>query len=310
MLPNFDLGLAAELDVQIGNGNGNGDTASRVAFMKNLPRVLKVPFCMSPPFAGTFALCIGEGPQQGRRWTVRRMTASAAYPLGAVLPSNTTGTISANQAGVGAASAIVLTVPAVAGQVNQVSSFTVSGSGATAGSTIVITLAGVQGGTQSFDYVVPAGAGAAAPTLELNFNPPLQASGANVAIVLTVPSFGAGNLSSAAELEAQTVISTGALNMYLMAESNALGGNFSPSNVSATQLLWQWGAVPTGDTVLPILETWGDDEVTLFYPENAIFVVNTAAAISIAGQLQVIDEPAYADYSPGMASDTLVQLTS
>src|SRR5215468_9022380 len=152
MLPSFpDFGVAAELDIQIGNDNDSKEIADREARrQRNLPRILKIPFSVNVPVANVgIPQCIGEGPQQGRRWTIRRFVASLSQAVGATLPSSSTGTVSANQSGTGAASAIVLTVPAVAGQVNQVSSFTVSGTGATAGSTIVITLAGIQGGTQS-----------------------------------------------------------------------------------------------------------------------------------------------------------------
>lgn len=151
------------------------------------------------PVPGTLLVDLGNAPS-GLQWEVEQVDVFANDPF---MQAAGTTLVQGNQAGTGAASAITLTVPAQAGKTNQVSGFTVSGTGATAGSTIVITLAGVQGGTQSFDYVVPAGAAVAAPTLEVTFNPPLVASGPNVAIVLTVPSFGAGNLQSAAELEAQ-----------------------------------------------------------------------------------------------------------
>jgi len=158
---------------------------------------VQVPVSIS----GSLAIDLGQVPG-GLQWEVGQVDVFANDPF---TQAAGTTTVQANQQGTGAASAIVLTVPAQGGKTNQVSGFQVTGTGATAGSTIVITLTGVQGGTQSFDYVVPAGAAAAAPTLEVTFNPPLVASGLNTAIVLTVPSFGAGNLNSAADLDAQVV---------------------------------------------------------------------------------------------------------
>ena len=164
-------------------------------------RVLYNNVQVPSPVPGTLAVDMGNVPA-GLQWEVEQVDVFANDPFTQVAG---TTTVSANQQGTGAASAIVLTVPAQAGKTNQVSGFQVTGGGATAASVITVTLAGVQGGTQTFDIAVPAGAAAGITPLEVTFNPPLVASGPNTAIVLTVPSFGAGNTNSAAELDAQVV---------------------------------------------------------------------------------------------------------
>lgn len=98
-----------------------------------------------------------------------------------------------------AAAANNQTLPGVAGRTTYISGFHVSGLGATAGSAIKITVTGLLGGvTLTFDYVVPAGVTTAAPTLIVDFDVPIPASGPNTAIVVNVPSFGAGNTSASA----------------------------------------------------------------------------------------------------------------
>jgi hypothetical protein len=150
---------------------------------------------------GNLAIDLGQVPG-GLQWEVEQVDVFANDPF---TQAAGTATVQANQQGTAAAAPITLTVPAQAGKTNQVSGFQVTGDGATAGSIIVVTLSGVQGGTQSFDLTIPAGAGVPITPLIVTFNPPLVASGPNTAIVLTVPSFGAGNTNAAAELDAQVV---------------------------------------------------------------------------------------------------------
>ena len=96
-----------------------------------------------------------------------------------------------------AAAANNQTLAAATGKRTYISGFTVTGTGATAASTIAITVTGV-GVTFTYHYVVPAGAGVAAPTLIVEFSRPIPASADNTAIVVAVPSFGAGNLAASA----------------------------------------------------------------------------------------------------------------
>jgi hypothetical protein len=100
----------------------------------------------------------------------------------------------------GAASAITPTIAAVAAKTGYVTGFSVDGLGATAGSVIEVTLTGLLGGTRRYKLTIPAGATVAITRLVVEFARPIPASAVNTAIVLTVPSFGAGNTSSVAEI--------------------------------------------------------------------------------------------------------------
>lgn len=94
-----------------------------------------------------------------------------------------------------------------AGVTTYVTGFEITGDGATAGSIIAVTLTGMIGGTKTYFITVPAGAGVAITPLIVTFPPPgLPASGANTAITLNVPSFGAGNTNAAASIEGYSTV--------------------------------------------------------------------------------------------------------
>jgi hypothetical protein len=107
-------------------------------------------------------------------------------------------TVSANSL---VAGATTVTIPAIAGRTAYVTGFQVTGGGATGASVITITLAGVIGGTITYFLAIPAGAAVGVTPLEVVFTPPLAASGPGVAIVLTVPTFGAGNTNAATSIQ-------------------------------------------------------------------------------------------------------------
>lgn len=96
------------------------------------------------------------------------------------------------------AGAINITLPAVAGKTNYLTGFEVTGGGATAGSIIDVVVGGIGGANLHYAFAVPTGATLGAAPLIVTFATPLQASAPNTAIVLAVPSFGAGNTESAA----------------------------------------------------------------------------------------------------------------
>lgn len=100
------------------------------------------------------------------------------------------------QATTGAAAPITATLAAVAGKRTFLSGFAVDGLGATAGSVIEVTITGVLGGTMRRKVTIPAGVGVAITPLYVEFNRPIPASADNTAIVVNVPSFGAGNTSA------------------------------------------------------------------------------------------------------------------
>lgn len=97
---------------------------------------------------------------------------------------------------VGAAAQITATLPAVANQTTYLSGFYVDGLGATAGSVIEVTVSGCLGGSFTRKVTIPAGATVAITPLQMDFTSPIPGSAANTAIVVTVPSFGAGNTNA------------------------------------------------------------------------------------------------------------------
>lgn len=97
-----------------------------------------------------------------------------------------------------AAAANNQTLPAAADEYTFLAGFQITGGGATAASVIAVTVTGVQGGTLNYAIPVPAGATLGISPLVVNFDPPLRSSAKNTAIVVNVPSFGAGNTNSSA----------------------------------------------------------------------------------------------------------------
>lgn len=100
------------------------------------------------------------------------------------------------EANTGAASAITATLAASVGLTTYINGFAVDGLGATAGSVIEVTVTGVLGGTLRYKMTIPAGATVAVTRLFAEFERPIPASAVNTAIVVNVPSFGAGNTSA------------------------------------------------------------------------------------------------------------------
>ncbi len=97
----------------------------------------------------------------------------------------------------GAASALTATLAGVASKTTCIAGFIVTGAGATGASVITITVTGTISGTLSFALVIPAGATTSITPLIVEFSRPIPASAANTAIVVNVPSFGAGNTNAA-----------------------------------------------------------------------------------------------------------------
>lgn len=95
-----------------------------------------------------------------------------------------------------AASANNVTLAGAAGKTTYISGFTVTGGGATAASNISITITGLTN-TLNFVLVIPAGATVSVQPLIVEFARPIPASAVNTAIVVNVPSFGAGNTAAA-----------------------------------------------------------------------------------------------------------------
>lgn len=116
-----------------------------------------------------------------------------------VTPMDTLPVTSATSGNVAAATATA-TLAAVAGKTNYVTGFEIDGGGATAASFVAAVLSGILGGSISYTLAPPAGAALPMTPRQVTFNPPLPASGPGVAIVLTVPSLGAGNTNAIANI--------------------------------------------------------------------------------------------------------------
>lgn len=109
------------------------------------------------------------------------------YPADKVLAVSATVAAAANNQ----------TLPAAAGVRTYISGFTITGGGATGASLILVTITGLTN-TINYSLAIPAGAALGVQPLQAWFDPPLPASADNTAIVLTVPSFGAGNTAASA----------------------------------------------------------------------------------------------------------------
>jgi hypothetical protein len=113
------------------------------------------------------------------------------------MPINPSYVTLSSSSGNVAAAAATATLTASAGRLAHISGFVLTGSGATAASVIAVTVTGVAGGTMTFNVVVPAGATTQTPTLAVNFGVPVAATGYGTNIVVSAPSFGAGNTNAA-----------------------------------------------------------------------------------------------------------------
>lgn len=96
-----------------------------------------------------------------------------------------------------AAAANNQTLAAAPSMRTYIQGFWITGAGATAGSTIAVTITGLTN-TLTYYLTIPTGASTAIAPQWIEFNPPLPASADNTAIVVNVPSFGAGNTAASA----------------------------------------------------------------------------------------------------------------
>lgn len=122
---------------------------------------------------------------------------------GATVTSGRLTPVAFSSGNVAAASAVA-TLPATAGLTTYIEGFDLMGLGATGTSEIAVTVTGLQTqtGTLTFNVNIPAGAttqiNAASPNgcYSFRFPSPIPASAPNTAIVVTAPTFGAGNLQA------------------------------------------------------------------------------------------------------------------
>lgn len=95
-----------------------------------------------------------------------------------------------------AAGAAAASIPAVAGRLNYITGFSITGSGATVGQVSVITVTGLAGGTITFTATSVTGATLANPQFNYEFPQPMPASALNTAITVSQASLGAGSTNN------------------------------------------------------------------------------------------------------------------
>lgn len=114
---------------------------------------------------------------------------TSGLPAGATIVANSSGNV--------AAATATATLPAAVGKTTYISGWSLTGAGATAGTIVNLTVAGLTGGTHTHNVVVPAGVTTSITPMDQNYTPPIPASATNTAIVVSVPTFGAGNTNVA-----------------------------------------------------------------------------------------------------------------
>jgi hypothetical protein len=112
----------------------------------------------------------------------------SAAPAGTTVLQSSSGNV--------AAATATATLAGAASVTTYLSGFLITGAGATAGSVVNGTITGTIGGTMTFTVPVATGATVGNTPIDVYFSPPLPASATNTAIVVSVPSLGAGNTNS------------------------------------------------------------------------------------------------------------------
>lgn len=126
---------------------------------------------------------------------VTQTTAPSGATVVAPLPGNANGQASPVQGigGPAAATQVTATLAGAAGKTTYICGYTASAGGATAGQLVAVVVSGLLSGGQTVEWAVPTGATADAIPLQQTYTPCLPASAVNTAIVVTVPSVGAGS---------------------------------------------------------------------------------------------------------------------
>lgn len=114
--------------------------------------------------------------------------AQSPIPLNGVQITASSGNVAA---GVAAAS-----LAAATGKVTYICGFSITSSGSTGAAVVNPTVSGIVTGTMTFTYSSVAGATLANPSLIVPFRDCISASAPNTAIVVSMPSLGAGNTNA------------------------------------------------------------------------------------------------------------------
>lgn len=116
------------------------------------------------------------------------------------VPVMVSGTVAAS--GNVANATATATLAAKAGQTAYITGLQITVGAATTAVAVTATVTGLVGGTVSFTIGFPSTAsGIGGATFSPTFYPALQATGPNVAIVLTLPAGGAGNTNAAVSIQ-------------------------------------------------------------------------------------------------------------
>src|SRR6266849_340723 len=116
---------------------------------------------------------------------------------GVAVTQNIPGEVELEVSSANAAAANNQTLANAAAKMTYITGFTITGGGATGASIITVTVTGLTN-TLTYFVPIPAGAGVSITPLYVFFARPIPASAVNTAIVVNVPSFGAGNTAAAA----------------------------------------------------------------------------------------------------------------
>ena len=116
------------------------------------------------------------------------VSSSVVYPVGSTPITASSGNV--------AAAVATATMAGAASLTTHITGFQVTGAGATAGAVVSVTVTGTISGTLTYTYVSATGAAVANQSLIVQFNPPIPASAANTAIVVSCPSLGVGNTNN------------------------------------------------------------------------------------------------------------------
>lgn len=120
----------------------------------------------------------------------------------ATLPYSSAQTFVSNSSGTVANGSAAASLAAVAAKTNFITGFDITSDGATTGLCVAPTITGILGGTRTMTYCAPGtGALVEATPLIMQFNPPLQASAVNTAIVVTLPALGSGSTNATVNVQ-------------------------------------------------------------------------------------------------------------
>jgi len=114
--------------------------------------------------------------------------AQAPLPLSGVELTATSGTVAAGTA--------AATLAAASGKVTYICGFAITSTGSTGAAVVAPTVTGIVTGTLTFAYASVAGATLSNQPLIVPFGTCMPASAPNTAIVVSVPTLGAGNTNT------------------------------------------------------------------------------------------------------------------